>query len=89
MKLADSDIEDFMKLCEEEDGVRPSREMASEAATRVVLLYERLLLPTPHEMATAGLQNQNAEVGCPKDRSNPIHQHHTSNAVLPIPQKIN
>ena len=55
MTLTDKDIEEFLALCEEEDGVRPSREVALEAAARVVLLYERLLLPTPEEIRTAHL----------------------------------
>ena len=48
--LTDDDIQEFTDLCEEEDGVRPTDEAAREAATRVVLLYERLLLPTPEEI---------------------------------------
>jgi len=49
MTLTDRDIDEFMALCEEEDGVRPSREVAHEAATRLVLLYRQLVLPTPQE----------------------------------------
>jgi len=50
MQLSEEDIAEFIDLCEEEDGVRPSVETAREAATRVVLLYERLLLPLPDEV---------------------------------------
>ena len=78
MKLTDADIEEFMNLCEEEDGVRPSRELASEAATRLALLYERLLLPTPREVASTDLKNQNAEVGYREGKSSP-----SINTLLP------
>jgi len=51
MMLTDADIHEFMALTEEEDGIAISFEEAREAATRVALLYERLLMPTPREIA--------------------------------------
>jgi hypothetical protein len=55
MTLTDEDIHEFMALTEEEDGIRITFEEAREAATRVALLYERLLMPTPSEIAEARL----------------------------------
>jgi hypothetical protein len=60
MMLTEADIEEFIALTREEDGMTLSREEAREAATRVVLLYERLLLPTPEEVTAARLAKDRA-----------------------------
>lgn len=48
MLIAEEELEEFVRLCQE-CGETPSEEEAREAATRLVLLYERLLMPTPSE----------------------------------------
>lgn len=50
MTLSEADINEFKALTEEEDGIKLSDEEAREAATRVALLYEQLLMPTPREI---------------------------------------
>jgi hypothetical protein len=60
MTLTDADIEEFIALTEEEDGIKMSYEEAREAATRVALLYERLLMPTPREIAEIRLAKTDA-----------------------------
>ena len=59
MTLTEADVEEFIALTEEEDGIKLSFEEAREAATRVALLYERLLMPTPREIAEARLAKSN------------------------------
>ena len=49
MLLSEDDIQEFIVLAEK-DGVQLSREEAVAAATRLVLLYLRLAMPTPSEL---------------------------------------
>jgi hypothetical protein len=50
MKLTETDIDEFLALASKE-GVDLTRKEAAEAATRLLLLYVRLSMPTPAEFA--------------------------------------
>jgi hypothetical protein len=54
MKLTEADIDEFIALAKKER-VELTREDATAAATRLVLLYLRLAMPTPKELAEARL----------------------------------
>ncbi len=54
MTLTEADIDEFMALCEE-NGDRLTREEAREAASRLLLVYERLAMRTPSELQAARL----------------------------------
>jgi hypothetical protein len=54
MLFSEEDLEEFIAIARKE-GVELTREEAVAAATRVVLLYLRLALPTPSEALEAGL----------------------------------
>ena len=51
MTLSEADIDEFIAISERTHNIRLTREEAREAATRVGLLYERLMMPTPKEIA--------------------------------------
>jgi hypothetical protein len=56
MTLTDEDIQEFITLARM-DGVELTHEAATETATRLILLYLRLALPTPSErLANSGEQ---------------------------------
>jgi hypothetical protein len=59
MLLSEDDIEEFIVLARKE-GVELSREEAVAAATRLVLLYLRLAMPTPSELAELRLAKTSA-----------------------------
>jgi hypothetical protein len=50
MLLTEEDIDEFITLAKKE-GMELTREEATATATRLVLLYLRLAMPTPSEMA--------------------------------------
>jgi hypothetical protein len=54
MELSDLDIEEFIALAKKER-VELTREEATAAATRLTLLYLRLAMPTPKELAEVRL----------------------------------
>jgi hypothetical protein len=54
MTLTEADIDEFLALCDE-NGDRLTREEAREAAARLLLVYERLAMPTPSELQAARL----------------------------------
>ena len=54
MKLTDADIDEFVALARKEQ-TELTREEATAAATRLVLLYLRLAMPTPKELAEVRL----------------------------------
>jgi len=56
MILSEEDIQEFRTLAQK-DGVELTHQEASEAATRLILLYLRLALATPSERAAEGLAN--------------------------------
>jgi hypothetical protein len=67
MLLSEEDIDVFIALAKKE-GVELSREEATATATRLVLLYLRLAMPTPAEMAERRLAKSRADVTV-KDKS--------------------
>jgi hypothetical protein len=67
MLLSEEDIEEFVDLAKEE-GVELTHEAATAAATRLVLLYLRLAMPTPSELA-ARLLAKSRESGTVGDKS--------------------
>lgn len=71
MTLTEADIDEFIALCEE-NGDRLTREEAREAATRLLLVYERLAMPTPGELRAAVLA-KSGQRGSVSDESIP-HQ---------------
>lgn len=54
MLLSEEDIDEFILLAKKE-GVELTREDATAAATRLVLIYLRLAMPTPSEIAAGQL----------------------------------
>lgn len=68
MLLSEEDIEEFIALAQKE-GVELTREKAVAAATRLVLLYLRLALPTPSEMAEGRLAKTPPDGSVPDGRN--------------------
>jgi hypothetical protein len=68
MLLSEEDIDEFIALAKKED-VELTREEATATATRLVLLYLRLAMPTPSEMAERRLAKSRADATV-KDKSN-------------------
>src|ERR1700682_5692764 len=60
MLLSEEDIDEFIALAKKE-GVELTREEATATATRLVLLYLRLAMPTPSEMAERRLAKTRAD----------------------------
>ena len=59
MKLTDTDIAEFISLCER-DGVKVTPEAARPIAMRLVLLYRELARPTAAELS-AGLAKRQGQ----------------------------
>jgi hypothetical protein len=70
MELSDLDIEEFIALAKKER-VDLTREEATAAATRVVLLYLRLAMPTPKELAEARLAKPGGGASLKDGRNTP------------------
>ena len=88
MLYSEEDLQEFIRLCEEEDGRHPSREEAEEAATRLILMYRHLLFPTAVLREAARLATSGGDGTLSSGPVEPEQQSNTTNALLPLRAEV-